>query len=156
MIYGTLKHFEQYRPQLPAGVARAIERLLQEDLETLAKGRYDIAGTRSYFMIQEMDTRPLASTRHEAHRTYADVQIALRGAERFGFAPMDPALAADDDRFEKSDIAFYPVPASESFIDVANGAFVVFHPGEFHRPCIAIGAPAPLRKAVIKIHRDDF
>jgi len=33
---------------------------------------------------------------------------------------------------------------------------VVFYPGEFHRPAIAVGSPAKIRKAVIKIHSSEF
>lgn len=156
MILGTLSQLDAYRQQLPAAVIRAVEKLLNRDLAELAPGRYEFEGSQSYFMIQEPETRALEATRHEAHRTYADVQIVLRGVERFGVAPVDPALPPADDRFEKSDIAFYPQPANESFVDVGAGMFVVFYPGEFHRPAIAVGSPAKIRKAVIKIHRDEL
>lgn len=156
MILGTLNQWSAYQAQLPAAVKAAVEQLLSRDLADLAPGRYEFAGSKSYFMIQEPETRALEATRHEAHRTYADVQIVLSGIERFGVAPADPGLAPAEDRFEKSDIAFYPLPAHESFVDVGAGMFVVFYPGEFHRPAIAVGSPAKIRKAVIKIHRDEF
>lgn len=156
MILGTLDQWNAYRNQLPAAVVQAVEKLRSQDLSALSAGRYEFEGSRSYFMVQEPETRALEATRHEAHRAYADVQIVLSGAERFGFAPIDPALAPAEDRFEKSDIAFYPVPANESFVDVGAGMFVVFYPGEFHRPAIAIGSPARIRKVVIKIHRDEL
>ncbi len=34
------------------------------------------------------------------------------------------------------------------------GDYVVFLPGELHRPCLAINEKMKIRKAVIKIHRD--
>lgn len=156
MILGTLNQWEAYRTQLPAAVVETVEKLRSRDLSELPAGRYDFEGSRSYFMVQEPETRAIEATRHEAHRDYADVQIVLTGAERFGFAPIDPALLPTEDRFEKSDIAFYPLPANESFVDVGAGMFVVFYPGEFHRPAIAVGSPERIRKVVIKIHREEL
>jgi len=156
MILGTLAHWNAHKIQIPRAIADIVDAVLQADLDTLKPGRYEIADRPSYFMIQEMPTRLLENTRTEAHRDHADVQVLLAGAERYGVAPLDPALTPVDDRLEKSDIAFYPDPANETFIDLAPGMFAVFFPGEFHRPCCAIGESAPVRKLVIKIHLSEL
>lgn len=151
MILASLNQWDVYAAQLPAAVVRAITALRAMNPATLTPGRYPIAGSESYVLIQEMDSAPLEATRHEVHHGYADVQMLFEGAERYGWAPADPTVLPVEDNFEGSDIAFYPVPPCESFLDLGPGMFLVFHPGEFHRPRIAIGKPAHLRKAVIKI-----
>ncbi len=156
MILGSLNQWDAYVSQLPPSVVRAVRKVFEMNPDALAPGRYPIEGSQSYLLIQEMETRPVSVTRHEAHRVYADVQIVLEGNERFGVAPVDPEFLPVEDKYEASDIAFYDVPANESFVDVSAGMFVVFYPGEFHRPCVAIDVPARLRKAVIKIHGSEI
>jgi biofilm protein TabA len=34
---------------------------------------------------------------------------------------------------------------------LSEGDFVVFYPGEVHKPLCAVGAPAKVRKAVVKM-----
>jgi biofilm protein TabA len=152
MFIGTLANWAEQQKVLPAAVVKAVDAVRRQDPASLATGRYEIDGTQAFFLIQEMPTREFAKTRPEAHRQYADVQIVLTGPERYGVAPADPELVPVEDRLEKDDIAFYPAPKRESFVDLDAGEFAVFLPGELHRPCCAIGATAPIRKVVVKIH----
>jgi biofilm protein TabA len=153
MYIGPLANWDEQRAVLPAAVVKAVEAVRQHDLSALAVGRHEIDGAQAFFMIQEMPSRDFAKTQPEAHQRYADVQIVLAGPERYGVASADPELISVDDRLERDDIAFYPAPKRESFIDLDAGGFAVFLPGELHRPCCAIGASVPLRKVVVKIHR---
>ena len=61
-------------------------------------------------------------------------------------------LTASEDRLTTADIAFYPPPANEFFMNIEPGAFAIFMPGELHRPCLTIDEKATLRKAVVKVH----
>jgi biofilm protein TabA len=156
MFLGTLADWATQKNVLPAALVKAVDVLRERDLDSLAVGRHEIDGDRLFFLVQEMQTRPLADTRAEAHRRYADVQLLLSGVERYGVAAADATLAATEDRLDRDDIAFYPSPANESFIDLAPQMFVVFFPGELHRPGCAIGSPGPIRKIVIKVDRAEL
>jgi biofilm protein TabA len=156
MFLGTLADWAKQKKILPAALVKAVDALHGHDLDRMAVGRYEIDGDRLFFLVQEMQTRVLADTRAEAHRRYADVQLLLAGAERYGVAAADPTLAATEDRLAQDDIAFYPPPANESFIDLAPRMFVVFFPGELHRPGCAIGSPDAIRKIVIKVDRAEL
>ncbi len=66
-------------------------------------------------------------------------------------------LAAPQGRaewLEGKDIAFLPLEQQgleeKSFIMNA-GDFVVFYPGELHKPMCTVGENAPVKKAVVKI-----
>ncbi|WP_018610583.1 YhcH/YjgK/YiaL family protein [Uliginosibacterium gangwonense] len=153
MFIGTLAHWAEHKKVLPAAIVTAVDAVRSQDLAKLAAGRYEIDGSQMFFMIQEMNSKKLEDTRSEAHRQYADVQIVLNGPERYGVAPPDGTLAPTEDRLEEKDIAFYPDPANESFVDLASGMFTIFYPGEFHRPCCNVSQTTALRKIVIKVHR---
>ena len=131
---------------------RALDALRKLDLDALEVGRYELEGDKLYYMIQDVDTRSFDESRPEAHRRYADIQLPLSAAERYGYALPQAELAVTEDKFETNDVAFYAAPANEAFIDVEPGTYAVFLPHELHRPCLAVGAKGKLRKAVVKIH----
>ncbi|MCU2740445.1 YhcH/YjgK/YiaL family protein, partial [Enterobacter hormaechei subsp. xiangfangensis] len=49
------------------------------------------------------------------------------------------------------DIAFLPEGEQEKTVVLSEGDFVVFWPGEVHKPLCAAGAPAQVRKVVVKM-----
>ncbi|MDR3412591.1 MAG: YhcH/YjgK/YiaL family protein [Formivibrio sp.] len=152
MITGLLSDVSKQKALLPAAVVRALEVLQQQDLAGLAPGRYEIEGDKLFYMVQEAMPRALDASKSEAHRTYADIQLPLTARERFGVSLPQAGIVASDDRYEANDIAFYPNPANEFFMDVDPGAYAVFLPGELHRPCVMIKDQTPYRKVVVKVH----
>lgn len=153
MFIFDLDGWRTREPVLPAAVVRALASLGGRELAALAPGRYPLDEDGMFLLIQELVTRPIAESRPEAHREHADIQLVLSGTERYGVAPPDATLAPVDDLLATRDIAFYPSPRHEWFIDLVAGQFAIFYPGDLHRPCVAVGDPAPVRKAVVKIHR---
>ena len=68
-------------------------------------------------------------------------------------APEEPGAAGtpDTDWLADKDIAFLPEGVDEKTVILNEGDFVVFYPGEVHKPLCAVGAPAQVRKAVVKM-----
>lgn len=153
MIVGRLADVEQQKGVLPAAIVRAIEVLQAQDLSRLEPGRREIDGNTLYYSVDDVVLRAFEESRTEAHAQYADIQMPLSGCERYGFSLPQPDLPVTDDQLEKRDVAFYPAPANESFMDLHPGTYVVFLPGELHRPCLAISGKPTLRKVVVKVHR---
>ena len=116
--------------------------------------RYELEGDKLFALIQDVESRSFEESRTEAHSKFADVQIPLSASERYGFSLPQAGLALIEDRMEANDIAFYERPSREFFMDIDPGAYVVFLPNELHRPCLTITEKTPIRKAVIKVHRD--
>lgn len=154
MILGSLSEFAKQKTLLPAPVMRALDVLQQQDLANMEPGRYEIEGDQLFYLVQDAMPRMLDGCKSEAHATYADIQLPVTARERLGMALAQPGLEAEDDRMDSHDIAFYPTPANEFFMDVDPGSFVVFLPGELHRPCVAIDNQTPFRKVVVKVHRN--
>ena len=153
MILGRLADLDTHSALLPEALVRSLRALLALDPHALACGRYDLDGERVFALVQDATSRRIEDSQIEAHATYADVQIPLSVSECFGFALPQPDLAPCDDQLAERDLAFYPTPETEAFIDVAPGEYIVFLPGELHRPCTTFDEPAPLRKIVLKVHR---
>ena len=62
-----------------------------------------------------------------------------------------PAGAPETDWLADKDIAFLPEGAEEKTVVLNEGDFVVFYPGEVHKPLCAVGTPAQVRKVVVKM-----
>lgn len=152
MILGLLAELDRQRQLLPPAIARALAAFQAQGLARKPPGRYDIEGEQIFCLVQDATPRALADCLSEAHHRHADIQIPLGAVERFGFALPQSGLLPCDDQLESRDLAFYPTPANEFFMDVAPGAYVVFLPTELHRPCVLIEDRSAFRKVVIKVH----
>ena len=144
MIIDELPNIGRYACLSPnfASAARFLE---QAALGSLPDSRVEIDGEKAFGVISENMTQP-GDRPFEAHARYADIQVILRGSERFvlGFDPrLEPLDPAKDFRHCSAEkrLAF----------DLEPGRFVIFLPGEAHAPCGAAGDPALCRKIVVKV-----
>lgn len=152
MIVGRIADANSQKSTLPAAIVRALEALQKVDLAKAEPGRYEIEGDKLFYLVQDVELRTLEESRAEAHHKYADIQIPFSTAERYGFALPQPELPPNDDQLADKDLAFFPTPVGESFIDAAPGTYLVFLPKELHRPCVIIKNKEKIRKAVVKVH----
>ena len=132
------------------GLERAFEYLARTDLAALPLGRTDVDGDNVYVMISEAETRPPEQVRFEAHRRYVDIQLVVRGQEAIGFAPA-AALTTVEPYDAAKDIEFFAVPPESATLALRAGDFVVFAPGDAHRPSLHLDGPHVSRKAVVKV-----
>lgn len=147
MIVGNIHHLQSWLPQ---ELRQAIEHVKQHVTDATAIGKHDIDGNRLFYLISEDTTQPLAERRAEYHARYLDIQIVLKGQEGMTFSTL-PAGAPDTDWLGDKDIAFLPEGGEEKTVVLSEGDFVVFWPGEVHKPLCAVNAPAKVRKAVVKL-----
>jgi YhcH/YjgK/YiaL family protein len=146
MITDHLANGHRYAALGPR-LARALAFLQQSDLPGLADGRYDIDGEAVYALVQRYTSKRPDQGRWEAHQRYADLQYVAEGRERMGYGQLarfgrgtyDPA----------KDIEF--LTGDGDFVLLGAGDFIVLWPGEVHMPGMAVGAPAAVRKIVVKI-----
>ena len=152
MITGNVNHLELL-PYLPAQLKQVIQHVMANFNADSALGKFDVDGENQLVMIFNDSTSPAEERRQELHGKYLDIQIVLAGQEKMVFSN----LAAPQGRaewLEGKDIAFLPLEQQgleeKSFIMNA-GDFVVFYPGELHKPMCTVGENAPVKKAVVKI-----
>ncbi|QHW32447.1 DUF386 domain-containing protein [Paenibacillus rhizovicinus] len=154
MIFSDLNNWENEKHTFPAGVRRAIERLQSMDLDALPAGRHELGEEGMFLLINEPETRPWREVKPETHMLHTDVQLLLQGREQMRVAKVSEDQIIVDDRYETQDIAFYGEVRNENAIDLVPGDFIVLFPTDIHRPNCSVEEDMPIRKAVVKIHRD--
>ncbi|MBJ7222390.1 MULTISPECIES: YhcH/YjgK/YiaL family protein [unclassified Brenneria] len=149
MITGNIHHLELV-PYLPAKLRDAIEHVKRHITAQTPLGKHDIDGDNAFVLLSNDSTDLFENRRAEYHAKYLDIQIILSGVEGMTFSNL-PAGKPDVDWLADKDIAFLPCGEQEKQIVMREGDFVVFYPGEVHKPLCAVGEPAHVRKAVVKI-----
>ena len=147
MIVGNIHHLQSW---LPEELRQAIEYIKANVIESTEKGKHEIDGSRLFYLISEDMTEPFEKRRAEYHARYLDIQIVLKGQEGMTFSVL-PAGKPDTDWLADKDIAFLAEGEQEKTLILNEGDFVVFYPQEVHKPLCAVGTPAPVRKAVVKL-----
>ena len=150
MIHDTLEHTALYAGITP-GIAAALKYLRETDLANLPTGRHEISGKDLIAIVEEYESRPPEKCFWEAHRKYIDVQCVVRGAERMGHAEL-ARLTVTQAYLEEKDVLKLADPErAGSFVNVRAGSFAIFFPHDAHMPGLADGAPAPVKKVVLKV-----
>lgn len=148
MIYDAFAHIDAYRG-ISANMDRAIDAILATNLAALPAERFEIDGDNVYFFIQEPDLRSSAQAQFEAHRRYADIQIAISGGEDIGYMPVEQV--ADWKAYDaEKDIVFSDVEEKGVSLPLNAGSFMIFFPQDAHMPCLK-NANERVRKAVFKV-----
>lgn len=129
--------------RLGKNFAAARDFLLNTDLAALPLGRHDIDGDNVFVNMQEY-TQQDKEPAYEAHAKYADIQLVVRGSERFRWGLGDLGELKGD---------FRTVTGVEKYVEFTlhENQFVVFLPGEPHAPGLPENGPALCRKAVVKV-----
>lgn len=159
MMLGDITRWQEERRLYPQAVQRAVDYIWATDFSSLTDGRYEIDGERMFALLQSPNLLPAAWQRPESHLVYTDVQFVLAGAEQFGFARKHERQCIVEDRLERQDIVFYGEVHGESVLQLQSGMFAVFFPSDIHRPCCVCEGQedtGPMRKVVVKVHRELF
>ncbi|MBX7259277.1 MAG: YhcH/YjgK/YiaL family protein [Candidatus Hydrogenedentes bacterium] len=147
MIIDTLTRGELYFGLGPRFKA-AFEYLLKTDLATLADGKYELEGDKLRAIAMRYESRLHENGEWEAHRKYADLQYIVEGAELIGVAVKGRLR---EEPYDEASDCLVLTGDCDDFVTVRAGDFAIFWPGEAHKPCLAVDAPAPVRKVVLKI-----
>jgi biofilm protein TabA len=150
MITSTLAQLHWYKTISP-NFEKAISYALSTNFRSLEPGKYSIEGENVMAIVNEYTTKPAAECDPESHRDYADIQIMVAGAERFGYTPLRDQEATTPYRPEK-DVAFYSIPGEDmNYITLQPGEFIIFFPSDIHQPEVFVHQPDLVRKVVLKV-----
>ena len=149
MICDTLDQLHLYKG-FHKNLDTAIEFLAAHPLDTLPLGRTEVDGDEVFINVMDADLKPHTGSHAEYHRLYADLQIDLTGGEGWGYTTLPGEEAGEF----TGDIGFRTSPDAVSGT-LGEGRFVLFFPGELHKPGVARPGCAHVRKVVIKIRMED-
>jgi YhcH/YjgK/YiaL family protein len=151
MIVVSLKTLGQYK-SVSKNFADAIAWIESGAWKKMADGRFPIDGTRIHGMIMSGETKPPAACFYEAHRRYADIQIVLEGKEYAMVRDLSDMPVKDPYSAEKDIEFFFDGPkAPEHRVALEPGVAGFFFPEDAHKPSMAQGEPAKVRKLVVKV-----
>ena len=102
--------------------------------------------------LMRLNTKERASCQFEKHRDHADVQCILDGREIIDWAPQSILTPAGNYNVG-NDVQFFLPQEAEASLEMRNGLFAVFFPGDAHRPLIRAGTADDVTKIVFKVHR---
>jgi YhcH/YjgK/YiaL family protein len=147
MILDQLKNAKLYF-SLGERISKALQYLETTNFSNLEPGRYDIDGDNIYAMISVYNTKPLSSTKWEAHKKYIDVQYVFSGKEKMGVTSPDKVIPIEEYSVN-NDCTIYK--GDGNFIYVDEGSFAIFFPTDIHMPGISINIPKEVAKVVVKV-----
>jgi biofilm protein TabA len=148
MIIDRLDNVARYAALGP-GFARAFQFLQTLD-PARPDGRCEIEGDAVYATLMSYETKIPADQTHEVHRCYADIQFLISGQETMLFTPAE-RLGPGNGYNQEKDYEMCATPVLPATLAVQAGQFVVFFPGEGHKPGLGLWAPQPVRKIVVKV-----
>ena len=149
MIVTDLEHLAEQISVNPA-LQKALVFLARVRSQALVDGRVEIDGGRVYALVQSYDTKDGEPT-FEAHRQYLDIHYLASGEEIIGWAGID-RMVVDTPYDESQDVCLGRVPESNvTPVRLSPGQLTVLYPSDAHAPRMAAGAPAPVKKIVVKV-----
>ena len=151
MIVTDLAHMAEQTSLTPA-LQKALDFLQNTDLSALPDGRTDIDGDKAYALVQSYETREWGEEPlFEAHRQYIDIQYVISGEEVIGWMFGD-RLTSTVEYDETKDAWLNRLHAKGMTpVRLSAGQLAVLYPSDAHSPGLAAGAPAPVKKIVVKV-----
>ena len=154
MILAPIRETVLYRDLLVHEVWRRSLNWLSAHASTSDEGIYPIDESVSsewYANVHSYETKPADNCVWENHRDTIDIQYITRGVERIDWT-LKSELESPVRYIAESDREEFAGPKCEvSRIKLSEGMFVIFLPGEVHRPMAAWDSPLQLSKTVVKI-----
>lgn len=146
MILDSLENIKAYEAMNP-NFAKAIEFILNTDLEKLPLGRNEIYGDLVYANVMEVQPRTKEEVPIEIHRKYIDIQIPLTADEVMGYISKNELPECEYN--EEGDASLYPVGMLASdYVNVKRSMFTIFFPQDGHAPAITT---VKLKKVIVKV-----
>ncbi|MDN8551764.1 N-acetylneuraminate anomerase [Citrobacter werkmanii] len=113
-------------------------------------GRYTLQGENIFMNVMQFTTQSPEHKKAELHQQYIDIQMLLSGEERILFGMTDSARQCEEMHIE-DDYQLCSQIADEQAMVLKPGKFVIFMPGEPHKPGCAVEEPGEIKKVVIKV-----
>ena len=123
--------------------------LAETDIKALADGAYPILGDDVIANVQSYTTAPAEALKFEAHDKYFDIQFMAEGQEFFGVCHREGLKLCEAK--PDNDVYFFEEPEFSGQVLLREGDLIVVEPEEAHKPRCAVGAPAQVKKVVVKV-----
>lgn len=133
-------------PVLADALAQAIAAWPQDK----APGRYELLGEDIFMNVMTFVTQHPEQKKAELHEQYIDIQLLLAGEERIEFGVTGSAHQCEEMHI-KEDYQLCSAIEGMQRLDLTPGIYVVFMPGEPHKPGCVIQDTQEIKKVVVKV-----
>lgn len=151
MIFGDLKHWKQEEGAFAPAIREAMDALQNLDFAKLEPGKYEVDGSRLFYMVSESTTRDRQQLKAESHQSYMDIQYIVEGEEKIGFARLTDEQFVTDNLLESDDALLYDHLNDEMELILKPGNYVMFFPADLHRPGWKVQEAVRVKKVVMKV-----
>ena len=142
MIYDKLEKIATYS----ALFSELVEYMKKTNLNTLPIGKNEISDTL-FVLVNEYKTSIADTDILENHVKYIDVQVILSGEERVAVSHNYCEIIKAYDQEADYEL----VKANGQLFRFPENHFMIFFPGEYHRPGISIKDSTKVKKLVFKV-----
>ena len=140
-----------WQPLLSNPLIHSSLRWLDRHAASAALGDYPLGEPDWYANVHTYETRSEADCVWESHAQTVDVQYVISGEEGIRWTPTWTLTGPSRTFTDRDRLEWTPPPEATSLLTLRAGMFAIFLPDEAHCPMIALDAPMPILKAVVKI-----
>ncbi len=148
MIIDTLSKSENYNSIHPL-FAKAFEYIKSKNLATIEDGKSEIDSDKLRAIVSNKKGMTAAESiaKFECHDKHIDIQLCIKGKEKFGWKPRSDCKEQKDEYNAEKDVVFYN-DAPDMYFDLTDNQFAIFFPEDVHAPMIG---EVEIKKMVIKV-----
>jgi YhcH/YjgK/YiaL family protein len=133
-----------------SNLKKAFDFLLNNNLEELADGKYEIDSNNVFALVQSYTTKQEDNNKWESHQKYIDIQYIFKGNETILWTPVEE-LDIEEDYSEERDVAFYKNGSHFTKLNLKDNYFCILFPEDGHKPGCIFDEPTKIKKVVLKI-----
>lgn len=149
MIFDKVKNLSRYK-EIP-NLNLILDFIRDKDLSDLPEGDIEIKGKELFVKVLRYFPKLAEERNFETHKIYTDVQIIVKGVEKIQITNKENLKEEIEDKKNREDFQLFTASGDISEIIAKESNFVVFFPGEPHKPsCTYQKSDKPILKVVFK------
>lgn len=119
----------------------------ETNFSDMRPSRYELEGSDLYAVVDVYETKAPEEKPWESHKQYADIHFVVKGQELIGYSLYHQVKVLQE-YDPKTDSSLFE--GQGDYFPLREGSFVVFWPGELHKPGISSNL-AEVKKVVVKV-----
>lgn len=151
MFLSRLSQPADWQPFLTAPVFQKSLAWITGHLGAFSEGIHELGEPGWFVNVHGYTTQAQDLCTWENHTATIDIQYLIEGAEGIDLIAVEKLGPPTSFKPESDTQKFGAIAGPATQLVLRSGDFVIFLPGEAHRPKVAVGTPAPLRKLVVKV-----
>jgi biofilm protein TabA len=151
MLLAPLSRPAHWQPFLSSPIFRKSLAWISAHLGAFTEGLHELGEPGWYVNVHGYTTQAPDLCTWENHLATIDIQYMIDGVEGIDLIAVEQLGEPTSFKAESDTQKFAAVGKPAPRLILRTGDFVVFLPGEAHRPKVAAGAPVALKKLVVKV-----